>query len=272
VSPATQRHQILSTIHERLQPGNYLEVGTRDGASLALSRARSIAIDPAFAVKHEIHCDVALYRQTSDEFFARPNPMEHFGDGRIDLAFIDGLHLFEFALRDFMNIEQHAAPTSVIVFDDVLPRDVPEAARDRVTKFWAGDVYKMLDVLHRLRPDLICLPLDSAPTGLLLVLGADPNSRVLPEAYHRIVADLVQPDPQDVPAEILRRTGTVSPQGLLDSPVLPLLAELRETRADRATVLQQLAPLVADLPRATPARRVPHLSGARSTVRRLLRG
>src|SRR5262245_55953280 len=231
MTPATQRHQILAAIHERLKPRNYLEVGTRDGASLALSRARSIAIDPAFAIKHEIHCDVALCRQTSDEFFARPEPLEHFHGGRIDLAFIDGMHLFEFALRDFMNVERHAAPASVIVFDDVLPRDVPEAARDRVTKFWAGDVYKLLDVLHRLRPDLICLPLDSAPTGLLLVLGADPSSRVLPEAYHRIVADLVQPDPQDVPVEVLRRTGTVSPQGLLDSPVLPLLAELRDALA-----------------------------------------
>src|SRR6185295_13014640 len=115
------RHQILATIHERLGPHHYLEIGTRDGASLALSRTRSVAIDPAFAVKHEIRCDVALYKQTSDEFFARPDPMEHFGsDGRIDLAFIDGMHLFEFALRDFMNVEQHATATSVIVFDDML--------------------------------------------------------------------------------------------------------------------------------------------------------
>jgi hypothetical protein len=272
MSPVTQRHQILSAIHERLHPRHYLEIGTRDGASLALSRARSVAIDPAFAVKHEIRCDVALYRQTSDEFFARPDPLEHFGSGRIDLAFIDGMHLFEFALRDFMNVERHADPTSVIVFDDMLPRDVPEAARERVTKFWAGDVYKMLGVLAELRPDLICLPIDSAPTGLLVVLGADADSRVLSEAYDRIVADLVQPDPQDVPPEVLHRTGTVSPQGLLDSPVLPLLAQLREARADRATVLEGLAPLVADLPRASPSWRVPHLGGARNAVRRLLRG
>lgn len=272
MSQVTQRHQILAAIHERLQPRNYLEVGTRDGASLALSRARSIAIDPAFAIKHEIHCDVALYRQTSDEFFARPAPMDHFDQGRIDLAFIDGMHLFEFALRDFMNVEQHAAPASVIVFDDVLPRDVPEAARDRVTKFWAGDVYKLIGVLRQHRPDLICLPLDSAPTGLLVVLGADGNSRVLPEAYHRIVADLVRPDPQDVPPEVLRRVETVTPQALLESPVLPTLAELREQDADRAAVVARLAPLVAALPRVTPPRRVPQLAGVRNTVRRLIRG
>src|SRR6185436_19727053 len=126
-------------------------------------------------------------------------------------------------------------------------------------------------VLAQWRPDLICLPLDSAPTGLLVVLGADPNSRVLPEAYHRIVADLVKPDPQDVPTEVLRRTNAVPPQAFLDSPVLPLLGELREQRADRATVLNRLAPLVADLPRAA-SWRAPHLDGARNAVRRLIRG
>ena len=59
---------------------------------------------------------------------------DHYRGGtRLDLVFVDGMHLFEFALRDFMNVERHADWWSVIVFDDILPRDVDEAARERHT-------------------------------------------------------------------------------------------------------------------------------------------
>jgi hypothetical protein len=39
----------------------------------------------------------------------------------IDRAFIDGMHCFEFVLRDFINTERYMSWTSVIVFNDVLP-------------------------------------------------------------------------------------------------------------------------------------------------------
>ena len=78
--------------------------------------------------------DIALIRTTSDEYFARPDPLAVTGGRRLDLVFIDGLHLFEFALRDLINTERHCSPTSVIIFDDVLPRTVDEAARVRHTR------------------------------------------------------------------------------------------------------------------------------------------
>ena len=39
--------------------------------------------------------------------------------GTFDLAFIDGMHHFEFALRDFANLERHCAPGSTMksIFD-----------------------------------------------------------------------------------------------------------------------------------------------------------
>ena len=68
------------------------------------------------------------------------------------------MHLSEFALRDFVNVERHADWTAAIVFDDILPRDIPEANRDRTTHQWTGDVYKVLEVLeaHRPGPDRRC--------------------------------------------------------------------------------------------------------------------
>ena len=219
----------LRVLHERLEPSTYLEVGIRNGNSLALARCRSVGIDPAYQLTAELDGDVALFRTISDEYFSRPEPLAPFGGRAVDLAFIDGLHLFEFALRDFISVERHASPTGVIVFDDVFPRSIDEAARQRHTKSWTGDVYKVLAVLQRHRPDLTCLRVGTQPTGLLVVLGLDPTSTVLADAYDQIVADHVRPDPQVVPADILSRVTALPPQRVLDAPIWQLLKDADPT-------------------------------------------
>jgi hypothetical protein len=213
----------LRVLHARLSPATYLEIGVRNGASLALSRCRSVGIDPAYKVTAELDGDICLIRTISDEYFARPEPLAPFGGRPVDLAFIDGLHLFEFAVRDFVNIERHATRSSVVVFDDVFPRTVDEAARKRHTKSWTGDVYKVQAVLQEYRPDLTCLRVGTKPTGLLVVVGLDPASTVITEAYDRIVAENVTPDPQHVPADVLSRIAALPPQRVLDAPLWQLL-------------------------------------------------
>jgi hypothetical protein len=225
------RHQFLQGVHTTYRPRNYLEIGVNRGGSMRLSRVPSIGIDPAFRIVREIDCKLTLARTTSDEFFARPDPLRRLKLKPIDFAFIDGMHLFEYALRDFMNVEKHAAPTSVVVFDDMLPDSADTAARDRHTGIWAGDVFKLGLVLRRLRPDLVCVPLDTEPTGLLLVLGLDPTNRVLDEHYDDLVAELVVDDPQDVPDEITARTHAGDPEQVIGAPFWARLVELR-TRAE----------------------------------------
>ena len=242
------RHEFLRHLHVLAAPRTYLEIGVNDGRSLALSRTSSIAIDPAFRITVPLRCNLDLVRATSDDFFAGPDPLAHFrgilgaaaggtgdGDGAadagvrplIDLAFIDGMHHFEFALRDFMNVERHADWWSLIVFDDMLPRSVAEAARDRHSREWAGDVFKIVPVLARHRPDLILVPVDTAPTGVLVVLGADPANDVLRERYEEIVAEWVVPDPQLVPPATLGREGAFDPEALLESGIWPGLVRAR---------------------------------------------
>jgi hypothetical protein len=222
------RHQFLTSVHERYQPRSYLEIGINDGRGLARSRTRTIGVDPAFAIKVELACDLQLVKATSDDFFARPDAISWFPEGVVDLAFIDGLHLFEVALRDFMNAERLSSPAGVIVFDDVLPRSVAEAARERHTREWTGDVYKVIAVLERYRPDLTVVPLDTRPTGLLLVLGLDPASTVLAEHYDEIIASSVTDDPQQVPDDVLHRRTAADPQLVVDSPVWAELAAARD--------------------------------------------
>ena len=215
----------LRVLHDRLSPATYLEVGVRNGVSLSLSRCRSVGIDPAYNVTAELDGDIALFRTISDEYFSRPDPLRPFGGRPVDLAFIDGLHLFEFAFRDFINIERLATTSSVIIFDDVFPSTVDQAARKRHTKKWTGDVYKVLAVLHEHRPDLTCLRVGTQPTGLFIVVGLDPTSTVLTQAYDRIVAEHVQPDPQQVPADILSRITALPPRRVLDTPIWQLLRD-----------------------------------------------
>jgi hypothetical protein len=226
-----QRHQLLKSLHELLEPRSYLEIGVADGRSMTLSRTRSIGVDPAFKVTAELRCDVYLARTTSDEFFARPEPLAHFPRPVVDLAFIDGMHLAEYALRDLINVERYTTPASVIVIDDMLPRNVTEARRDResipLTGAWAGDVYKITDSVRRIRPDLVVLEVDTTPTGTVVLMLPDCDNQALAQNYDRLAGEYVVDDPQRVPEGVLQRTDAMDPRRMLD---LSLWAELRRLR------------------------------------------
>jgi hypothetical protein len=241
--PVLSRHRFLAGLHEVLQPRTYLEIGVNDGGSLRLSRSTTIGVDPDFAVKEEINCDVQLVRATSDEFFARDEPLAHFGGRAIDLAFIDGMHLAEFAYRDFLNVERLADSCGVVVLDDMLPRNVEEAARDRRTKAWAGDVFKLSGILRERRPDLVVLPVNTAPTGVLLITALDPASTVLSDAYAELQPVLQSADPQNVPEEVLYRRSAVNARSVLASTAWKRLVELRESGTDRAAVVRAVSGL-----------------------------
>jgi hypothetical protein len=230
----------LGRLHEVLEPATYLEIGIRRGDSLALARGAAAGVDPAYNLKVELPKTTALFRQTSDEYFGRREPLAAFGGRPLELAFIDGMHLCEFALRDFVGVERLSRWTGVAVFDDIFPADAEMAARDRRTKMWTGDVYKILGILARHRPDLVLLRVDTRPTGLLLVLGLDPMSPVLMDRYDRILADAVVRDPQDVPRDVLEREGALEPERVLESGVWELLRSARANGTPRATGLREL--------------------------------
>ena len=265
-----ERHEFLAALHHSTRPRNYLEIGVDTGASLTFSRVPSIGIDPMFSIQSELRTEVHLVRKTSDQFFARRDPLRYVrggrnplrnlrhnrplfgrlaGRGTIDLAFIDGMHLFEFALRDFMNIERHSSSTTVIVFDDMLPRNVVEAARDRQTSAWTGDVYKVVPVLREYRPDLIAVVVDTTPTGVLVVLAPDHTNTVLRDHYDEIVELNVCPDPQNVPTSVLERLEAVSPEAFLATAAWRTIVRSRRLHLPssrvRAALRRDVAPLLA---------------------------
>jgi hypothetical protein len=244
------RHEFLAALHDRLRPRTYLEIGVHKGESLALSRVPSIGVDPEFNIVAEIQADVHLARMTSDEFFARKNPLAHLPIKVLDLAFIDGMHLSEYSLRDYLAVERFTHPGSVVVFDDMLPRNVLEANRYRKSGPWTGDVYKALEALRSLRPDLIVIEVATGGTGTAIVLCPDASRDGVLEGYDDwLESSAITPDPQPVPEEVLTRSRAVAPATLLASPGWDAVLAARDgnagTEAIRSAFERFGAPLSA---------------------------
>ncbi len=189
----------LDRLHAVLRPRSYLEIGTLNGTTLALSRCRSVAVDPRFQLSVKVPGrmpSLFLYQGPSDAFFAEVDVAAVLG-GAVELAFLDGLHLFEVLLRDFINTERLCRPNSVILLHDCVPLDAAMAEREgeaalagrnaRYPGWWTGDVWKTVDALLRWRPDLDIVALDAPPTGLVMVRNLDPGSRVLEREYPTIL-------------------------------------------------------------------------------------
>jgi hypothetical protein len=160
-------HEFLSHVHEIVKPKVYLEVGVQHGTSLKLAHAAEVAIgvDPLPFIQST--GNQLIYTMPSDAYFLEPYPPIT----EIDFGFIDGLHHFEQALRDFLNIEKYTHSKSVIIFDDVLPRNQEEASRTMCPGDWTGDVWKVTQALLRYRDELTIIEVDTQPTGTLMVLG-----------------------------------------------------------------------------------------------------
>lgn len=171
----TTRHEFLAQLHELLQPKVYLEIGVQHGWSLQLSKAEiTVGIDPEPLI--QASRNQKIYKMTSDEFFASPDWIaDEVLIERIDLAFIDGMHLAEYAWRDFINITKHCHAGSVVVFDDVLPTTQEMASREMCPGDWTGDVWKIYFELRH-ETDFVLQLVDTTPTGTLVVTGFDNSS------------------------------------------------------------------------------------------------
>jgi hypothetical protein len=194
------RHEeVLGALHAHLTPRTYLEIGVDRGATLRLAHCPSIGIDPAMRIDQQGIGDkpvCLLYRMRSDRFFESHDPVALLGDS-IDFAFLDGMHLFEFLLRDFINVERHCRRNSLVVLHDCVPTDLYLARRHRqdeslqaITRIaggWCGDVWKMVLILRKHRPDLRVYSFDAALTGMVIVTNLNPQSQVLAEQYVEVV-------------------------------------------------------------------------------------
>lgn len=187
----------LALLHQTLRPQTYFEIGTAAGDSLSVARCRAVCVDPQFRMPTSGGTPERVFMpMTSDAFFARPDVAEHFPH-RIDLAFLDGMHRFEFLYRDLMHTERFSSARSLVLLHDCLPLNARMAERkfrhgdetELLPGAWTGDVWKLLPALKKYRPDLDIVYLDCPPTGLVAIGGLNNASDALQSNYARAIAE-----------------------------------------------------------------------------------
>ena len=188
--------EVLRYIFEQLRPRTYVEVGVFQGRSLELAKPPTLAIgiDPEPRLLEPAAANQRVFATTSDEFFAVHDLRAEFGGLPVDLAFIDGMHRFEYAMRDFANLERACTRDSTILLHDCYPRDRETAERTQIHTFWSGDIWRLIVLLKKYRPDLEIHTIGTPPTGLGMVRNLDPDSRFLQENHDRLCEEFLALD------------------------------------------------------------------------------
>lgn len=191
-------YDFLAALHEALLFDWYMEIGCRKGDSFAPVRSKTIAVDPFFRTEINIigkKPALHIFQATSDDFFAQKF-MER-NAIQLGVSFLDGMHLYEYLLRDFMNTEAASHPDGVILLHDCVPFDHGMTTRDLSnlpSGAWTGDVWKLIPILQRWRPDLKLTILDCNPTALVAVTNLSPGNRHLQAAEAKIHAEFATVD------------------------------------------------------------------------------
>jgi hypothetical protein len=190
--------EVIGLLAQSLGARTYFEIGTSMGDSLAAVNCASLAVDPAFQVSKNVMTSKPachLFQMESDKFFRDYRVTDFLKDG-IDLAFLDGMHRFEYLLRDFLNTEVYCRRNSIILLHDCLPTTIEMTSRIETPNAWTGDVWKIIPALRKYRPDLKLVFLDCPPTGLVAITNLDPNpkSSILSDTYFSIVDEFKDQD------------------------------------------------------------------------------
>ena len=173
------RIEILQRIARALNARRYLEIGVSKGESFfPLRVARKVAVDPhprlswrkklRKCIVNPLNLFNSYHLVTSDEYFAGAA----IPPGGFDLAFIDGLHTYEQALKDTLNALNALKPGGVVALHDCNPphaaaafparsyEDAAAAKPSGWTGEWCGDVWKAIVHLRSRHPELEVTVLD----------------------------------------------------------------------------------------------------------------
>lgn len=182
----------VRTLMSRKHLRHYLEIGVlTGGVFFRVSSGSKIAVDPAFAfgalrkirktIINPLNLFNRYYEKTSDEFFA-VDAKTVFARHKVQLALIDGMHEYAFALRDVENTLNYLTDDGVILMHDCNPRMEEHAGtyqehQKRGRGCWNGDVWRAVVHLRSQRDDINVFVLD-CDEGLGVITRGKPENRL----------------------------------------------------------------------------------------------
>ncbi|MEI8390326.1 MAG: class I SAM-dependent methyltransferase [bacterium] len=193
-------YQILKLIHDLYTPKTYLEIGVQQGRSINLAnkKTKAIGIDPFRDDKIIFNENVKMFHVKSDDFFENNHLDKELDNQKVDVSLIDGMHLFDFVLRDFINSEKNSGKNSLILIHDTIPIDKISSDREISSGAWTGDVYKIILILKKYRPELKIYNISIPPIGVCLVHNLNPDSDTLIKNYENIYNEYINMNYDDI--------------------------------------------------------------------------
>jgi hypothetical protein len=170
------RKKVIQTLMKQKNFSKYLEIGVFTGHIFFWIKSKfKIAVDPDFKFNQFKKSAKLLlnpfnffnqyFGKPSDDFF-KENAPKIFSDTKLEIALIDGMHEYLFALRDIENTLHYLSENGVIILHDCNPQKKENAvsfAEWKAKDFkntWNGDVWRAVLHLRSLRKDINVFTLD----------------------------------------------------------------------------------------------------------------
>lgn len=187
------RLEIIQTLMQKKNLKNYLEIGVFNGHIFFRIRSNfKLAVDPEFRFDNwriwgkTLINPYNLYNQyfskTSDAFF-NEDAQRAINNKKIDIALIDGMHEYDYALRDVENTLKYLSDDGVIIMHDCNPLSKNAASsfkeweERKFADTWNGDVWKVILHMQSLRNDVHAFTLD-CDHGLGIITKGKPERQL----------------------------------------------------------------------------------------------
>ena len=191
------RIKVIQEIINKKKAKTYLEIGVSRGhCFLKIKTHIKIGVDPNFLIpkkekfimskiRNPTNLFNKYYKTESDSFFNKPPKI--LSKKGIDVAFIDGLHIYEQALVDVKNTLKYLKKGGVIILHDCNPITEESAYPAKLSNdskslnlpdyvgSWCGDVWKTIVNLRSLHQELNVFVLD-CDYGLGIVTVGNPEN------------------------------------------------------------------------------------------------
>lgn len=187
------REKVILTLMKQKQLCNYLEIGVFNGhIFFRVKSTFKIAVDPHFKFDtlrkagklflNPYNIFNKYFEKTSEDFF-NEDASDILSGKKIEIALIDGMHEYSYALTDVENTLKYLSKNGVMVLHDCNPQIKADAvsfdewkARD-FKDTWNGDVWRTLLHLQSLRNDINVFTLDG-DHGLGIITWGQPENKL----------------------------------------------------------------------------------------------